>query len=59
MLHLHGVGLQVVVGELCGMAVLRGADVFAPGLMGAPWGEYNLIILPPSFEQRTNKGIAV
>ena len=26
----------VIVGALCGCAVLRGADVFAPGVMGAP-----------------------
>ena len=30
---------EVIVGELCGVAVLRGADVFAPGMMGAPSGE--------------------
>ncbi len=30
---------EVIVGELCGVAVLRGADVFAPGVMGAPSGE--------------------
>ena len=29
---------QVVVGLQCGMAVLRGADVYAPGVMGAPKG---------------------
>ena len=26
-------GRSVVVGELCGLAVLRGADVFAPGVL--------------------------
>ena len=29
-------GREVVVGSLCGCAVLRGADVFAPGVLGAP-----------------------
>lgn len=29
---------RVVVGLQCGLAVLRGADVFAPGVMGAPRG---------------------
>lgn len=27
---------EVIVGSLCGCAVLRGADVFAPGVIGAP-----------------------
>ena len=34
----QGLGKQIVVGLQCGMAVLRGADVFAPGVMGAPKG---------------------
>lgn len=29
---------EVTVGEMCGIAVLRGADVFAPGVFGAPMG---------------------
>ena len=29
---------QVVVGAMCGLAVMRGADVFAPGVMAAPAG---------------------
>lgn len=29
-------GREVIVGSLCGCAVLRGADVFAPGVLGAP-----------------------
>lgn len=29
-------GKEVVVGLQCGMAVLRGADVFAPGVVGSP-----------------------
>lgn len=31
--HLDPAPAQVVVGELCGMAVMRGADVFAPGVL--------------------------
>ncbi|XP_022248504.1 putative methyltransferase NSUN6 isoform X2 [Limulus polyphemus] len=27
---------ELIVGALCGVAVLRGADVYAPGVMGAP-----------------------
>ena len=30
---------EVVVGLQCGEAVLRGADVFAPGLFGSPKGD--------------------
>merc|ERR1719234_1760227 len=26
----------VIVGEMCGLAVLRGADVFSPGILSAP-----------------------
>ena len=29
---------KVVVDMQCGLAVLRGADVFVPGVMGAPKG---------------------
>lgn len=32
-------GKQVIVGLACGVAVLRGADVYAPGVMGAPKGD--------------------
>jgi len=29
-------GKTVIVGEMCGLAVLRGADVFSPGIVSAP-----------------------
>ncbi|XP_076349190.1 tRNA (cytosine(72)-C(5))-methyltransferase NSUN6 isoform X2 [Tachypleus tridentatus] len=32
----HPCRREVIVGALCGVAVLRGADVYAPGVMGAP-----------------------
>lgn len=35
----------VIVGLLCGLAVLRGAEVYAPGVMGAPKGYYRLVEL--------------
>ena len=41
---IHGTGEKqvtpedkfVIVGEMCGLAVLRGADVFSPGILSAP-----------------------
>jgi len=30
--------VEVVVDEACGLAVLRGADVFAPGILALPPG---------------------
>ena len=33
---------EVMVDLSCGMAVLRGADVFAQGIMAAPPGEKNI-----------------
>ena len=33
---------KVIVDLRCGIAVLRGADVFAPGVIGAPKGTYGL-----------------
>ena len=37
---------EVVVGIQCGEAVLRGADVFAPGLFGSPKGDNQHTIGP-------------
>ena len=31
-------GHEVIVGLACGMSVLRGADVYVGGIMGAPHG---------------------
>ena len=36
---------RVIVGLQCGIAVLRGADVYAPGVMAAPKGTYVLVSL--------------
>lgn len=30
---------EIIVGLTCGLAVLRGADVYGPGVLGAPKGE--------------------
>ena len=37
---------HVIVDVLCGCAVLRGADVFAPGVMGAPRGMHPIMTTP-------------
>lgn len=34
---------EVVVGAQCGNAVLRGAHVFAPGIMASPKSKFQLI----------------
>uniref|UniRef100_A0A1B6CGT1 Uncharacterized protein n=1 Tax=Clastoptera arizonana TaxID=38151 RepID=A0A1B6CGT1_9HEMI len=34
---------EVIVDAACGAAVLRGADVFAPGIMGIPKSEFDFI----------------
>lgn len=31
---------KIIVGVGCGNSVLRGADVFVPGVLGAPKGNY-------------------
>lgn len=36
---------EVIVDPMCAAAVLRGAHVFAPGVMGLPTSEANLLIL--------------
>ena len=36
LLLFHQVAKKVIVGLGCGVAVLRGANVFAQGVMGAP-----------------------
>lgn len=33
--HIEPVSTEVIVDELCGMAALRGADVFVPGILGS------------------------
>ena len=33
--HIEHVSTDVIVDELCGMATLRGADVFVPGILGS------------------------
>lgn len=35
-------GNEVIVDHACGMAVLRGANIFAQGIMSAPMGMYNI-----------------
>ena len=36
---------EVIVDHLCGCAVMRGADVFAQGILGAPTSKYQLVNL--------------
>ena len=36
---------EIIVDEICGTAVLRGADVFACGVLGAPPGIWSILFL--------------
>eukprot|EP00794_Sanderia_malayensis_P005570 gene5570-6258_t len=49
---------EIIVGELCGLAVLRGADVFAPGVMGAPQGmkAKSLVAVYADLDSKCRKG---
>lgn len=38
-------GKHIIIDLYCGISVIRGADIFAPGVMGSPRGIYTPIMI--------------